>query len=174
MVVALATPRLSDIVDALSRIVSFELNKRKRVLDDGVIGLRPCGSHRNGLKGSRSANLGSLLVLELTVKIELPSGLPVWVVVVVLVMPTSTCFLLRVINRVFPDPADQRMVWWSAFWLQRAEAKAARRRWRAQVRRTRREHRKARRLERAAARKWEPHREVSEAARRDRDDHPPC
>jgi hypothetical protein len=83
------------------------------------------------------------------VKIELPPGTPLWVIMLALVtfaLPTVVFFGLRTINRIFPE--SERMTWWREYWKQRAAAKNARRRWRADVRRVRHERRAARRLSR--------------------------
>jgi hypothetical protein len=83
--------------------------------------------------------------------------MPVWVVItalLVMIIGVLAFALNRAINRVFPVHTGQRLAWWQSFWKQRAEAKAARRKWRAQVRRERHERherRKERRIAKAAA-----------------------
>jgi hypothetical protein len=88
-----------------------------------------------------------------SVRIELPPDMPVWVVITVLlvmIIGVLAFALNRAINRVFPVHTGQRLAWWQSFWKQRAEAKAARRKWRAQVRRERYERCKERRIAKAA------------------------
>ncbi|WP_143051136.1 hypothetical protein [Amycolatopsis pretoriensis] len=77
-------------------------------------------------------------------RIELPPGMPTWTVAAVLLvvaLPTLALLTVRVVNRVFPSTTEDRLAWWKAFWKQRAEAKAARRQWLAQVRCERRARR---------------------------------
>ncbi len=74
--------------------------------------------------------------------------MPAWAVVAALLavaLPALAFCGFRVVNRVFPTTTEDRLTWWKAFWGQRADAKAARRRWRTQVRRERRAHRAGKR-----------------------------
>src|SRR4051812_45194041 len=105
--------------------------------------LRPVSRWPWALKGQRP-NLGKHLILELSVKIELPPGMPAWVVVVAVIaglLSALALIVVPVLKQVFPETGQHKLAWWRSFWKQKAAAREARRQWRAQVRRERQERR---------------------------------